>query len=185
MGAAAGGAHEGRPCNSGRPCPLPLAVHSPLPNAVHASVLQQPQVACGDRFTLCAAADGRLYAWGLNERGQLGLGGEQSRSVPSPTLVPTLCTERQVVVAVAAGPDWACAVTESGQVASARHPVLRGPSRTPYLAQAWCWGNGECGQLGSGNTADAGVPGRVRLSDSGTRFVSAACGGEHLVCVGD
>ncbi|KAJ1490366.1 kinase-like domain-containing protein, partial [Baffinella frigidus] len=42
-------------------------------------------VACGDRFTAAVTEEGRLFAWGVNDRGQLGIG----EASETPWLYPT------------------------------------------------------------------------------------------------
>ena len=82
-------------------------------------------VTTGDNHTLCITADGSLFAWGDNERGQLGVGDTEDRHVP------TLVTELQGkhVVHVAAGTNHTICTTAVGSV--------------------FTWGGGESiGQLG-------------------------------------
>ena len=61
-------------------------------------------VAAGTHFSLALASSGKVYAWGWNGFGQLGLGDLQSRSIP--TLVPNLSGIRSI----AAGEMHAIAV---------------------------------------------------------------------------
>src|SRR5690606_3601728 len=74
----------------------------------------------------CAITDlGALRCWGSNERGQLGDGGASGLESREPVAVIGL---NGAVVAVTAGYQHSCAVTEGGAV--------------------WCWGRGGLGQLG-------------------------------------
>lgn len=41
------------------------------------------QVAAGDAFSVVVTADGKLWTWGANDQGQLGLGDLRDRSVPT------------------------------------------------------------------------------------------------------
>jgi alpha-tubulin suppressor-like RCC1 family protein len=52
------------------------------------NALQIADVACGDHHVLAVGIDGSLYGWGMNKRGQLGLGGTETKH--SPTLVPSM-----------------------------------------------------------------------------------------------
>ena len=47
-------------------------------------------VACGLAFATCCTIDGRVYTWGDNSCGQLGVGDTEPRA--SPTIVPDLLT---------------------------------------------------------------------------------------------
>ncbi|CAI4225859.1 unnamed protein product [Auanema sp. JU1783] len=69
------------------------------------------QIAAGRYHSLAVFEDGRLYSWGSNEHGQLGLG-SGSHICASPKRVAQL-TE---VVQVAAGQDQCIALTENGTV---------------------------------------------------------------------
>ena len=41
------------------------------------------QVAAGDAFSVAVTLDGKLWTWGANDKGQLGLGDLRDRSVPT------------------------------------------------------------------------------------------------------
>ena len=68
-------------------------------------------VACGPYHNL-ALARGRVFAWGCNSRGQLGLGDLADRAMPA--LVPPRALGHQLVAEIAAGVEHGCALTESG-----------------------------------------------------------------------
>ena len=80
--------------------------------------------AAGSQHSALLTARGRLYTWGRNLEGQLGLGSRQSVKVPS--LVTAL--EEDTVTRLAAGADFTVAVTEAGTV--------------------YAWGSNAAGQLG-------------------------------------
>lgn len=98
------------------------------PNALAPQVLDVSfdavDVAVGSNHMLAIDTDGRLWAWGENDQGQLGLGTETT--VERPTRIEGL----EDVVAVDAGSDWSLALTADGSV--------------------WVWGAGSSGQLGAG-----------------------------------
>ncbi len=79
----------------------------------------------GGAHTLALGADGTVYAWGSNLRGQLGQGDTSLRR--SPTAVPLGAR----AIAIAAGGAHSIAVTEGD-------------------GQAWTWGWNVFGQLGDG-----------------------------------
>jgi alpha-tubulin suppressor-like RCC1 family protein len=86
-------------------------------------------------FALALTESGEVYAWGQNERGQLGLGDREDRLTP--TKVPGLTG----IKAIAAGHSHSLALTESGEV--------------------YAWGRNDKGQLGLGDTGDRLTPTRI------------------------
>ncbi|ACL01786.1 RCC1 repeat domain protein [Desulfatibacillum aliphaticivorans] len=69
-----------------------------------------PMVAAGDGHTLALKADGRVWAWGGNEHGQLGDGSREDRTLP--VMIPGL-TE---ITAIAAGHGRSVALEKNGTV---------------------------------------------------------------------
>jgi alpha-tubulin suppressor-like RCC1 family protein len=110
---------------------VPVAINR---GAIPASV-DVMALAAGDRFSLALANDGKVYAWGANELGQLGDGGGASLV---PRAVPLDSTRFR---ALAAGHDHVLALSEAGEV--------------------WSWGGNGTGQLGDGGGASRFSPGRV------------------------
>jgi len=84
-----------------------------------------------------AVSSGRLFAWGLNDAGELGLGDTLERHVPTP-----LASDISFV-SVTAGGDYTCALDEVGAV--------------------YCFGANDRGQLGQGDRAARHAPARVTL----------------------
>src|SRR4029078_11080626 len=80
-------------------------------------------VAAGDIHSLALGADGRVWVWGENYSGQLGLA-ESVRQQPTPTLLPGLTN----VMAIAARSSHSLALLADGSV--------------------WAWGANYQGQLG-------------------------------------
>ncbi|MGW7517865.1 RCC1 domain-containing protein [Streptomyces sp. NPDC054796] len=106
-------------------------------------------VAAGGAHAL-AVSKGRVWAWGENGDGQLGInrsGDEQT----VPERVPSVFMARQV----AAGCDFSLAVMEDGTV--------------------WSWGNGDRGQLGTGDRAPQSVPQEVKGLPENIAEVAAGC----------
>jgi alpha-tubulin suppressor-like RCC1 family protein len=117
-------------------------------------------VAAGAEFSLALGADGRVFAWGDNVAGQLGVGDLESRASPTP--VPGL----QDVMLIAAGAQHALAVRRDGAV--------------------FAWGNNKDGQLGlegspGGDVENTLTPRRVTGLD-GVR-VKALDGGQFHTIV--
>ncbi|KAG2484325.1 hypothetical protein HYH03_016867 [Edaphochlamys debaryana] len=105
-------------------------------------------VAAGAGHTLCLTESGRVFAWGCNSTGQLGLGrgaGGAGGFTARPSLVEALTGQR--VVSIAAGAVHSLAVTEEGRL--------------------YAWGAAAGGRLGlgrppaaDGEAAGAGASGR-------------------------
>ena len=66
----------------------------------HGTQQQQPEkiaaVSCGSSHTAALTASGRLWVWGGNKDGQLGLGDFERRTVPAPVHGTTLLTLREM-----------------------------------------------------------------------------------------
>lgn len=102
--------------------------------------LRATAVGAGTAHSLCLTDSGDVYAWGSNQAGQLGAGGDAGAAF-EPLLVEALGAGDDSVVAVAAGARHCGALCRSGA--------------------AWAWGYGAFGQLGNGAVGDASTPRRV------------------------
>ena len=100
----------------------------------------------------CGISDGRLYCWGANDRGQLGVGDTLDRGVP--TEVSGNLTDWTLV---SAGTDHSCGVSAS--------------------AGLHCWGNSDRGQLGDGTATASSVPVAIALPG-----VTSVAVGLHSTC---
>jgi len=81
--------------------------------AVHVSALAGERVvavACGQRSTMALTDDGRVFAWGVNRGGMLGVGVGAGETVPLP--LPVLGIDR--AVQISCGPAHAAAVVWEG-----------------------------------------------------------------------
>jgi alpha-tubulin suppressor-like RCC1 family protein len=98
------------------------------------------QVAVGYFHTCAVTGTGALKCWGLNERGQLGLG-SSAATVRTPQTVDLGSDDNgpRVAVEVALGMEHTCVRLASGGV--------------------MCWGANDHGQLGDGTTQDRRAPG--------------------------
>ncbi len=90
-----------------------------LVNSIH----NVKQVATSDNHTCAVTEENKLYCWGANYLGQLGLGTNEYKKT-TPTLV-----NLESVKSVAVGGHHTCAVTTDGV--------------------AYCWGENEYGEIGS------------------------------------
>jgi len=95
-----------------------------------------PAIAAGANHSVALAGDGTVWAWGDNEKGQLGDDSTHRR------LAPVQVKDFFDVVAVAAGRTHSVALKNDGTV--------------------WAWGQNELGQLGDGTTSSRALPVQVQ-----------------------
>eukprot|EP00897_Mesotaenium_endlicherianum_P005438 jgi/Mesen1/4922/ME000246S04145 len=127
-------------------------------------------VAAGHHHSACITDDGRLYMWGANSAGQLGVSaGRGSQSPWQPARVAELAGER--VAQVALGAQHTVALTEEGDVLT--------------------WGAGGSGRLGHGRPTlfqrlagrfSERVPTRVRTLEN-LKISQVAAGHAYTACI--
>jgi alpha-tubulin suppressor-like RCC1 family protein len=147
--------------------------------------------------SLALGADGSVWAWGVNEVGQLGLGDDRARLVPTqvPGLGPVkaIATDNQASLALATdGTVWFWG--KLGE--SASHTPVPVPGLADIAAVSagalhalavradgtvWAWGNNRSGQLGIGS-ASGFVPDPVEVPGL-TGVVAVAAGTEHSLAL--
>jgi alpha-tubulin suppressor-like RCC1 family protein len=119
--------------------------------------IAEPVVAlsAGGDHSCALTSGGRVWCWGANSFGQLGIGTNANASTPQ--LISTL-TE---VVQITTGQHHTCSLHVNGR--------------------AWCWGRGNDGQLGRGTSSDSNVPVEVLLSANTpmTDITSLSAGWSH------
>jgi len=111
----------------------------------------------GSNFTVGVKTDGTVYAWGSNERGQLGNGTSAAPAIA--TNVPTLVAGLKAL-AISVGNLHVLAIRPDGALFS--------------------WGANELGQLGNGKSTDGKLPVQVG-TETDWKMVSA--GGFHSLAV--
>src|SRR5262245_2796738 len=99
---------------------------------------------------------GRVFCWGDNTEGELGIGTRLDMTKPV-GLPATL-----VFLSIDAGTQYTCGITDTGE--------------------AYCWGANDRGQLGNAATPRSLVPTPVT---GGLRFIDIAAGGEFTCGVSD
>eukprot|EP00268_Persea_americana_P052753 TRINITY_DN5926_c1_g1_i2.p1 TRINITY_DN5926_c1_g1~~TRINITY_DN5926_c1_g1_i2.p1 ORF type:complete len:427 (+),score=78.22 TRINITY_DN5926_c1_g1_i2:188-1468(+) len=119
-------------------------------------------ISCGGAHTLFLTEEGRVYATGLNDFGQLGIPSEKSHTV-EPLGVPGIPNR---VIQISAGYRHSAAITEDGGL--------------------YMWGNNSSGQLGLGRRADkiVSTPCRVECL-VGFRIKMIVLGSEHSIAITD
>ena len=110
-------------------------------------------VSLGYSHSMAAKADGTLWTWGNNERGQLG-DGTTGSNVSVPTQVPDFGG----VSIIDAGDSYSAAIKADGTL--------------------WTWGRNDSGQLGTGSTSGESSPRRVLDGVN-----SVALGASHALAV--
>lgn len=109
-----------------------------------------------------ARAGGRVWAWGLNGSGQLGI----DPHITGASIIPTVVNvPTSGIAGIAAGAAFNFAVGRDGSL--------------------WAWGNNTNGQLGNNSTVSTHLPVQV-LTAAGTPLtgiVQAAAGGQHGLAV--
>ncbi|MCA9515378.1 MAG: hypothetical protein KC635_10575, partial [Myxococcales bacterium] len=91
------------------------------------------KVGAGQEHTCALTADGAVYCWGRDDRGQVGNGSSSAANQLAPVPVMTDfngTTPLTGAIDIAVGESFACALRIDGAV--------------------WCWGEGVYGQLGTG-----------------------------------
>jgi len=115
-------------------------------------------VAAGAYHSL-AIQDGKLYMWGRNNFGQVGIGNTTDRYTPQPVSVSASNGD---VTAVAAGDFYSLAIQDGA---------------------LYAWGYNGFGQLGIGNTTDRNIPQLV--SGMGEGVTAVAAGQDHCLAIQD
>ena len=114
----------------------------------------------GQGHTCAILDDGSLKCWGSNSYGQLGIGSNTKKATPQNVDLGTGRTAVQVSV----GWTTTCAILDNG--------VLK------------CWGDGDYGKLGIGNTTSHNTPQAVSLP-TGRTAESVSSGGQNTCAILD
>ena len=135
------------------------------------------QISAGQNYSLAMGSDGHAYAWGTNNRGQLGDGTTTDRSTPVKVGKPAGKLADFTYVQVSAGALHSLALGSDGY--------------------AYAWGyNGVYGRLGNDNangssvSSYSSVPVRVRdpasptNASKGIQATQVSAGGDHSLAVG-
>ncbi len=122
--------------------------------ALPGSTLIQRTVSMGGGHTLAVDESGRLWAWGKNDKGQVGDGTTEDRNAP------VQIRDDVAWVAVAAGSNFSLAIDLSGRL--------------------WAWGSNSTGQLGDGSNFDSLLPKQVGTA---TDWRAVSAGDLHVLAL--
>lgn len=115
------------------------------------------RIATGSWHSFAITTSGRVYGWGKNDKGQLGLGDETTRDTP--TLLSLLSS--QVVSDIAAGNNHSVVLTVDGGV--------------------FTFGDSSKGQLGHGTTGNTEVNPKKVAELMGSEVTQIVCGKNHTL----
>jgi len=110
------------------------------------------KIAAGSDFNYALTQDGKMYAWGNNYSGQLGISSGDSSEIPS--YVTALYGVK--IVDVTCGDNFGAAISDKGKL--------------------YTWGYGNEGQLGHGSKNDLKAP---KMLEFNKKIASVDCGSSH------
>ncbi len=172
------------------------------------------QMSCGDEHTAVVTQSGRLFTFGSNEFGQLGLG--HTNNVQKPSCVKVLkpdkvravgCGKAHTVVAMASGRLWAFGSNTEGQLGVGREPetvhqpievntsnigddtivnLEAGSAHTLALGASgtvYVWGSNKEGQLGLGPDGEETLFIPTKLANVEPEVKDIDCGYYHSALV--
>lgn len=115
-------------------------------------------ISCTYKSSICISENNECYVWGANESGQLGLGDDQHRAVPTKLNLPS----NDKPVSIVCGGYHTFCLTQSGDY--------------------YVWGKNRFGQLGLGDESNRLSPTKFRLpTNEQITFVS--CGAHHSIYI--
>ncbi len=114
-------------------------------------------IACGGQHSLALDNNGSVWAWGLNDHGQLGISSFEGQINKPAKLIHFPSNTR--IVAIAGGSLHSLAIDSAGKV--------------------WAWGANVVGQLGNLTNIDSHGPSQVQFPAGTPRALAIAAGGAH------
>lgn len=125
--------------------------------------LKIKKIECGDYFSMALTNDGKIYTWGMNNYGQLGLGQISHKlKINLPTEVGL---RNKIVSEIFAGEDHCACVTEEGE--------------------GYIWGYGLDGRLGNKSKMNQNTPTKLAITSESSEIAKIkkiACGG-HMTAI--
>jgi alpha-tubulin suppressor-like RCC1 family protein/photosystem II stability/assembly factor-like uncharacterized protein len=120
-------------------------------------------VSGGENFAVAVTDDNTLYAWGLNDKGQIGIGTADNGIYPFPMRIQNPPLFYSYWKWVSAGADHVEALTNDGEL--------------------FAWGNNSNGQLGIGNTENVTTPQMVVLPTGLSGWADVAAGPGYTLII--
>jgi X-linked retinitis pigmentosa GTPase regulator len=117
-------------------------------------------------FCLALSTDGRLFSWGKNEFGQLGLGNKtQELKVNFPNKIAITNSNNFEISEIFCGEEH-CGFTNNKK-------------------EAFIWGYGNDGRLGNKKNMNLNTPSKLLIEDKNIEIKKIACGGHHTAILSD
>lgn len=115
------------------------------------------KIECGMNYCLALSTDKKVYSWGKNEYGQLGLGNKtQQVKINTPQLIPL---HNIKVEKIFSGEDHCAFISQNNE--------------------AFIWGYGLDGRLANKKKANSNTPIKIELDNKNIEFEKISCGGHH------
>ncbi len=164
----------------------------------------EPKLATGQNFSLALKKDGTVWAWGRNDRGQLGDGTKNNNPTPAqvmglPPIVDIAATSRASYAVGYDGSLWIWGstydlnATDLGNYDALNPVVVPGISEITVISAGklhvlaidenknlYAWGSGENGKLGHGGTDNRFSP--VHITGI-SNVIEVSAGGEHSLAL--
>ena len=123
---------------------IPDPGYRTLPHQVNAGGVTFSNISSisANAYHSLARANGYVWAWGFNGKGQLGIDPKTTGALASPSIVAGLPTDG--IDGIASGGSFNYALARNGEV--------------------WAWGYNATGQLGNNSTVDSYIPVKVLTS---------------------
>ncbi|NDI35183.1 S-layer homology domain-containing protein [Chengkuizengella sediminis] len=138
---------------------IPLALSSSL-DLLKSDYDVMTQISLGDNHTVALDSEGKVYTWGNNEFGQLGLGDGVGEEINRPQKVENL--SGKTIIQVSAGASHTVALDSEGTV--------------------FTWGNNSTGQLGDNTTEQKNEPQEITIEvNDGVMITQVTTGRYHTV----
>jgi len=171
------------------------------------------QVAAGTSFSLALKANGTVWAWGLNNFGQLGTT-TNSGTTTANTIPMQVGTDSYTRIAAGAFHSLALAADGSlyawgnntyGQLGNGANSLPSTPNPSPALVSGsytqvaagvshtvalradgtlWAWGINDRGQLGNSLNSGGGNPNSSPIRATANTYAAAAAGANHTLALG-
>ena len=160
-------------------------------------------IAAGSSYSLALTSDGRVWAWGDNTYGALGIGSNSGSSVPvmlNLNDVVAICAAVNHTFALTSdGKLWGWGYNGTGDLGDGTNVARNAPVEVKNLSgivgfaggayhglaidsagDVWTWGSNVNGELGSGNAATRNVPMQISMHNA----LDVAAGASHSLEIG-